>query len=113
MTTELDRPDAQAFLDEVADGAFELAVYLGRWRIVRIAWPIVEIEVTAAPRSGAPDAYGFRFDCTGYPQDPPTARPWLLANDTALPFALWPAGSRRYSARTGRTGPACMRRATE
>ena len=33
------------------DGTFELAVYLGRWRIVRIAWPIVEIEVTAAPCS--------------------------------------------------------------
>ena len=31
MTTELARPDAQAFLDEVADGAFELATFEQHW----------------------------------------------------------------------------------
>ena len=33
---------------------FQLAVHLGRWRIVRIAWPIVEVGITAAPRPGGP-----------------------------------------------------------
>lgn len=98
MTVLLPRPDEQAFLDEVAEGGFQLAVHLGRWRIVRIAWPIVEVEITAAPRAGAPDTYGFRFDCTGYPQDPPTAQPWLPATGTPLPFGLWPVGARRVSA---------------
>jgi hypothetical protein len=98
MTVLLPRPDEQAFLDEVAEGGFQLAVYLGRWRIVRVAWPIVEVEITAAPRAGAPDTYGFRFDCTGYPQDPPTARPLLPATGAPLPFGLWPAGARRVSA---------------
>ncbi len=94
MTVLLTRPDEQAFLDEVAEGDFQLAVYLGRWRIVHIAWPIVEVEISAAPRASAPDTYGFRFDCTGYPQDPPTARPWLPATGAPLPSGLWPAGAR-------------------
>jgi hypothetical protein len=98
MTVVLPLPDEQAFLDEVAEGSFQLAVHLGRWRVDRITWPIVEVEITAAPRSGAPDTYGFRFDCTGYPQDPPTARPWLPATRAPLPFGLWPAGARRVSA---------------
>ncbi len=98
MTVLLTRPDEQAFLDEVAEGGFQLAVHLGRWRIVRIAWPIVEVEIAAAPRAGAPDTYGFRFDCTGYPQAPPTAQPWFTATGAPLPFGLWPAGARRVSA---------------
>ncbi len=98
MTVVLPRPDEQAFLDEVAEGSFQLAVHLGRWRVVCINWPIAEIEIAAAPRKGAPDAYGFRFDCTGYPQDPPTARPWLSANSSPLPFGQWPTGARRVSA---------------
>lgn len=98
MTVVLPHPDEQAFLDEVAEGSFQLAVYLGRWHIVRITWPIVEVEITAASRAGAPDTYGFRFDCTGYPQNPPTARPWLPATDAPLPSDLWPAGARRVSA---------------
>ena len=98
MTVMPPSPDEQAFLDEVAEGGFQLAVYLGRWRVDRIAWPIVEIEITAAPRAGAPDYYGFRFDCTGYPQVPPTARPWLPTTEEPLPFCLWPAGALRVSA---------------
>lgn len=98
MTVLLRRPDEQAFLDEVTEGGFQLAVHLGRWRIVRIAWPIVVVEITAAPRDGAPNAYAFRFDCAGYPQDPPTARPWLPATGTALPFDQWPTGALRVSA---------------
>ncbi|WP_312608585.1 DUF7665 family protein [Agrobacterium pusense] len=98
MTVVLPRPDEQAFLDEVVEGSFQLAVHLGRWRVVRIDWPIVEIEIAAALRTGAPDAYGFRFDCTGYPQDPPTARPWLSSTASPLPFGKWPAGVRRVSA---------------
>lgn len=98
MTVVLPLPDEQAFMDEVAEGGFQLAVHRGRWRIARIAWPIVEVEVAAAPRPGAPDTYGFRFDCSGYPKDPPTARPWQSATNVALPFSLWPAGDRRVSA---------------
>ena len=62
----------------------ELSACLGGWRIVRLTWPIIEVEITAL-RAGAPDINGFRFDCTGYPQEPPTARPWLPATGAPLP----------------------------
>lgn len=94
----LRRPDEQAFLDEVDGGSFQLAVHLGRWSVVRVAWPIVEIEVSAASREGAPDAYGFRFDCTGYPQHAPTARLWDTEQNNALAFSRWPAGRCRVPA---------------
>jgi hypothetical protein len=98
MNALLPRPDEQALRDEVAGGDFQLAVHLGRWRVVRIAWPIVQVEISAACRTGAPEVYCFQFDCTGYPQNPPTARPWSTATDTPLPFDQWPAGVRRVSA---------------
>lgn len=92
------RPDEQAFLDEVGGGAFQLAVHLGRWRIVRQTWPIVEIEVSAAARSGGPAAFGFRFDCSGYPQNPPTARLWDIEDGAPPAVAAWPAGRSRVPA---------------
>lgn len=94
----LRQPDEQAFLDEVEGGSFQLAVHLGRWRVVRVTSPIVEIEVSAASREGAQAAYGFRFDCAGYPQQGPTARLWDTERDTALPFNRWPAGRSRVPA---------------
>jgi hypothetical protein len=98
MNAPLLRPDEQAFQDEVDGGSFQLAVHLGRWRIVRFAWPLVDIEVAASPRPGAPDNYGFRFDCTNYPQSPPTARLWDTATDALLPTNRWPAGRSRVPA---------------
>lgn len=94
----LRHPDEHAFLDEVDGGSFQLAVHLGRWRIVRVSWPVVEVEVAAGPRPRAPGAYGFRFDCTGYPQDPPTARLWDPATNAPLPTNRWPGGRSRVPA---------------
>jgi hypothetical protein len=94
----LRRPDEQAFLDEVDGGSFQLAVYRGRWRIVRVAWPIVDLHVAAASRPRGPEAYGFRFDCTGYPQNPPTARLWETAANAPLPVNRWPGGLLRVPA---------------
>ncbi len=106
----LRRPDEQAFLDEVEGGAFQLALHLGRWRLVGIQWPLVDIEVAAAPRPGAPTAYGFRFDCSGYPQAPATGRPWDVAVAAPLPVAKWPGGRSRVPAvfRPDWKGGACL-----
>lgn len=106
----LHRPDEQAFHDEVDGGAFQLAVHLGRWRIVRLAWPLVDIEVAAALRPGAPDFYGFRFDCAGYPQISPTARLWDMMANAPLPVSRWPAGRNRVPAvfRTDWHGGSCL-----
>ncbi len=94
----LRRPDERAFQDEMAGGAFQLAVHLGRWQVVQIAWPIVDLEVSAAPRPSAPDAYDFRFDCSGYPQNPPTARLWDLTANTQPALSRWPTGRTRVPA---------------
>ncbi len=91
-------PDQRAFLDDVAAGAFQLGAHLGRWRLVDQSWPIVIAEVAAAARPGAPGGYGFRFDCSGYPQSPPTARPWDATANEPLPFGRWPGGRVRVPA---------------
>jgi len=36
--------------------------------------------------------YAMRFECSGYPQSPPTAQPWCLETNTPLPPARWPTG---------------------
>lgn len=92
------RPDERAFRDHVDSGAFQLGVHNNRWRLLSINWPLVEIAITAAMRDGAPGEYCFRFDCGGYPQDAPTARPWDIESDKPLPFAKWPGGGARVPA---------------
>lgn len=92
------RPDERAFHDHVAGGSFQLGVYLNRWRLGNALWPNAQIAVTAAERDGAPNEYWFRFDCAGYPQDPPTARPWDEVANQPLPFPRWPTGASRVPA---------------
>ena len=76
-------------------GPFQSGVDRGRWRLVVLDWPHVVITVAAAPRSGAPTEYAFRFECTGYPQVPPTAQPWSEVLKGGLPPAQWPGGRSR------------------
>lgn len=76
-------------------GPFQSGVDRGRWRLVVLDWPHVVIAVTAAPRPGAPMEYAFRFECTGYPQVPPTAQPWSEVLKGGLPPAQWPGGRSR------------------
>ena len=68
----MSQPDERAFRADVAKPAFRLAQAEGRWRLVQIAWPFVQIAVRA---SDAHD-YVLRLNCAGYPQDPPTGGPW-------------------------------------
>jgi len=82
----------------VAAGAFQLGVHRQRWRLGEIHWPHVDIAVSAAARSNAPGEFWFRFDCAGYPQQAPTARPWDSESNQPLPFPRWPAGASRVPA---------------
>jgi hypothetical protein len=65
----------------------------GRWRRVRTAWPHAVIAVHAPPWPGAPNEFGFRFECSGYRQTPVTAQPWDITADTPLPASHWPTGT--------------------
>jgi len=91
-------PDERAFHADIAAGSFQLGNCLNHWELGAINWPLVQIAVAAAVREGAPDKYWFRFDCTGYPQQAPTARPWDPANNQPLPAQRWPGGRTRIPA---------------
>jgi hypothetical protein len=92
------RPDERALRADLAAGAFQLGMHLGHWRLGTIDWPLVHFAISAAPRDGSPDEFWFRFDCTGYSLDAPTARPWDNEANQPLPFNRWPGGASRVPA---------------
>lgn len=61
-----------------------------RWKLIKMDWPILHIHISA--RTG--DGVVLKFDCTGYPQQPPTAMPWDIEKATMLDPKLWPKGGR-------------------
>lgn len=79
-------PDERAFLADVNKPAFQLGQADGRWRILNVSWPFALISVTA--KDGR--QYVLRFDCSGYPQAPPTAGPWDSKLNARLAFDRWP-----------------------
>lgn len=88
----MNAPDRLLLEGDLAAPEFRCGETEGRWRHVATTWPHVMIAVSAAPRPGAPAEYGFRFECTGYRQSPPTAQPWDLESNMALALNRWPAG---------------------
>lgn len=62
----------------------------GRWKLVELMWPNLFVEVVAR------DARRFvlRFECSGYPDHPPTATPWDRLRGQMLPPPHWPRGGR-------------------
>jgi len=85
-------PDLLLLEGDLAAPEFRCGEIEGRWRHISTTWPYSVIAVTAASRPNAPAEYGFRFECAGYRQVPPTAQPWDLALDAALAVGSWPTG---------------------
>ena len=85
-------PDERAFRADVGKPNFRLGEGEGRWRLAEVTWPHALISVKA--KDGR--AYVLRFECSGYPQSPPTAAPWDPERKAILAFELWPrsAGGR-------------------
>lgn len=79
-------PDERAFQADIAKPRFRLAEAEHRWRLISIMWPHALIGVTA--KDGR--EYVLRFECSGYPQTPPTAGPWEISGSRILPFNQWP-----------------------
>lgn len=83
--------DGEAELQtHLRSGRFLAGEARGRWRLVELHWPLAYIEI------GALDGRRFtlRFDCTGYPDLPPTATLWDMLTRQQLLGALWPTGGR-------------------
>jgi hypothetical protein len=85
-------PDQMLLERDLAAPEFRCGQLERRWRLDYQAWPYPVIAVSAAPRSGAPPEFGFRFECSGYPQQAVTAQPWDLAANAPLAARLWPRG---------------------
>lgn len=85
-------PDLALLELDLAAPEFRCGELQGRWRKAGTQWPHVKIAVTAAKRAGAPDSYGFRFECSGYRETPPIGQPWDLDADAPLPANRWPTG---------------------
>jgi hypothetical protein len=88
-------PDERAFRADLDRAPFVLGVAEGRWELIAVTGAAAVIAITA--KDGR--AYALRFDVTGYPQVPPTARPWDPSTNAPLAFARWPR-----SVRGGRVG---------
>jgi hypothetical protein len=79
-------PDERAFRADVERAPFLLGVAEGRWTLISTTGTIAIISVTAKDRC----TYDLRFDLSGYPQQPPTARLWDSEAGAALPTPRWP-----------------------
>lgn len=88
-------PDERAFLADLDRAPFLLGVAEGRWKLLSMQGVIAVICVTA--KDGR--EYALRFDVSGYPQAPPTARLWDAENNAPLARSRWPR-----SIRGGRIG---------
>lgn len=88
-------PDERVFRAHLEAGPFQSGVDRGRWRLLSIAWPHAVIAVSAAERPGGPAEYALRFECSNYPQAPPSAQPWDAERGAPLEHARWPGGRSR------------------
>ncbi len=86
------RPDELLLSRDLAAPLFRCGELERRWRHVGTTWPYVTIAVRAAERPNSPSEYGFQFECGGYPQNLPTARPWDINANAPLPARRWPNG---------------------
>ncbi|NTH81494.1 hypothetical protein G6K97_30590 [Agrobacterium rhizogenes] len=91
-------PDRLLLERDVAAPDFRSGQFDGKWKLVELSWPYVTITVSAPTRGTAPTQFGFRFECSGYPQIPVTARPWDV--DVGKPLAAdnWPTGRSHVAA---------------
>jgi len=86
-------PDEKALRADLESGRFLAGEAKGRWRLASIRWPNVQIGITAKDER----EFVLRFNCAGYPQNPPTARLWDARRNAELKFSEWPHGGGRVS----------------
>lgn len=80
----------QALADHLSSPPFLAGMARGRWTLRSFDWPHVVLEI--ATRNG--NACTLRFDCSGYPDQPPTAMPWDPLRQDKLDANRWPRGGR-------------------
>ena len=86
-------PGLTLLQQDLAAPEFRCGEIKGRWRHLRTTWPHTIVAVSAPPRPRSPGEYGFRFECSGYRENPVTTQPWDIAGDAPLPPNCWPTGA--------------------
>ena len=86
-----------ALASDLAEARFLAGVDGGRWRLIALDEPSVDIGIRAAVRPAAPSEYVIRFDCARYPGVAPTGRPWDVDLGDGLEPVRWPSGGRATS----------------
>jgi hypothetical protein len=79
-------PDERAFRADLERAPFLLGVADGHWELRSVEGTVAIIAVTAKDGRN----YALRFDITGYPQAPPTARLWDPDRNSPLEPSKWP-----------------------
>lgn len=80
----------EKLVNHMNSGRFLAGVAKGRWQLIDLKWPYVFIEVEAVDGRH----FTLRFECTGYPDNAPTATLWDLVSGQQLAVARWPRGGR-------------------
>jgi hypothetical protein len=87
-------PAERALRADLERGPFQSGVDRGKWRLLLVEWPHVQIAVSASADCG-PTEYVLRFECSNYPQSAPTARLWDPERGAPLAPDWWPTGTKR------------------
>lgn len=82
-------PDERALENDLQKPGFRLGTFEGKWRIGNFAWPFVFIGIRACDGL----EYFLRFNCSDYPNSPPTARLWNFGDNSPLSTDRWPSSS--------------------
>ncbi|MFV1849127.1 MAG: hypothetical protein ACMZ66_00235 [Thalassospira sp.] len=83
------QPDEAVLRRHLSEGRF-IAGCQRRWTYHTLEWPHLFVSITA--RDGR--RVGLKIDCSGYPNQPPTAVPWDQARRQPLSQNAWPKGGR-------------------
>lgn len=69
---------------------FRAGAARARWLQIKLEWPVLYVKVAARVGGGVV----LKIDCSGYPQQPPTAMPWNMETGAMLEPTQWPSGGR-------------------
>jgi hypothetical protein len=86
-------PDETSLRADLASARFLSGEDRGRWKLVKLEWPHLYVNVNA--RDGR--TFTLRLDCRGFPGQGPTGTFWDLATGFKLAFGRWPAGGERIN----------------
>lgn len=93
----IEDPSAGRVADELGGADFLAGVGKGRWRIVRHAFPLLDIAIAATEPDGTASEYVMRFELTNYPAQAPMVRIWDVGADGPLPRERRPQGNPRVA----------------